>query len=431
MGIAVAGPKRYARALRSRPFALLWAGQAISALGDGTFYIALAWQVQILTGSGIAMAGVMVAGTIPRLLFFLIGGVAADRLPRRLVLLWSDTIRAAIVLLIALLGWTNLLQMWHLIALSLFFGVVDGFFSPAYQAIIPQLVEKDALPSANALGGIGQKVGLILGPALAAGSITLLATPASAFAFNGLTFVVSALCILALRLPAQAQVEMPSPRGAVPVRQEAKVLGKAGSVLHDAREGFRYVLQSGWLRVAIPLTAICNIAVSGPSQVAAPKLVQDFYGAGPWLLSTIVMASSIGSIVAMFLVGQLHLRRRGPFAFLTLLGIGLAMVVYGLPLPKGWEPVVATTAGLVGGMCLGFFSIIWVTVLQEIVPGDKLGRVSSIDMLGSFALLPAGYALVGVLTDWLGASWVFIGAGLLNLVLCLVALSIRDIRSLQ
>src|SRR6266516_4980417 len=183
MGIAAAGRARYAQALRSQPFALLWAGQSISALGDGTFYIALTWQVLLLTGSGIAMASVIIAGTIPRLLFFLIGGVAADRFPRRLILLWSDTIRAVIVLLIALLGWTHLLQTWHLVALALFFGIVDGFFGPAYQAIIPQLVEKTALPSANALTGISQKAGFIFGSVLAAGSITLLAAPASAFAF--------------------------------------------------------------------------------------------------------------------------------------------------------------------------------------------------------------------------------------------------------
>lgn len=182
---------RYRRALQSQAFALLWLGQAISAFGDGTFYIALSWQVLALTGSGTAIAGVLVAGTIPRILFFLIGGVAADRLPRRLVLLCSDSVRAVIVFVIALLGWAHLLQMWHLVGLALLFGVVDGFFNPAYQAIIPQLVEKEALASANSLTGISQKVGQILGAMLAAGSITIFASPASAFAFNGATFLIS------------------------------------------------------------------------------------------------------------------------------------------------------------------------------------------------------------------------------------------------
>lgn len=435
MSTAVAGPMQYTRALRSRPFALLWIGQTVSALGDGTFYIALAWQVLILTGSGVSMAGVTIAGIIPRIVFFLIGGLAADRLPRRLVLLWSDSFRAGIVLLIALLGWLHLLQMWHLLVLALLFGVVDGFFNPAYQAIIPQLVDKELLPSANALNGIGQKIGLIAGPVLAAGSISLLAIPASAFAFNGLTFIVSALCIFAFRLP---ELEISSgPQEGSNLAEQAedagskKISTRMRGLWADAREGFRYVFQSGWLRVTIPISALCNIAISGPSQVATPKLVQDSYGAGAWLLSTIMVANAIGSILAMLLAGQLPQRHRGLLAFLALSGLSLAMIVFGLPLSHSWAPVVASLAALAGGACLGFFSIMWVTLLQEMVPGDKLGRVSSIDMLGSVALLPVGYALVGVLTDWLGASWVFLAGGLFSLLLCLVALSIRDVRNLQ
>jgi len=395
--------------------------------------------VLLLTNSGTAMAGVILAGAIPRLLFFLIGGVTADRFPRRLVLLWSDTTRAVIVLLIASLGWVHLLQMWHLFTLALLFGIVDGFFGPAYQAIIPQLVEKEVLPSANALTGISQKAGFIFGSVIAAGSITLLATPASAFAFNGLTFVVSALCILALRIPAQAKTDTPPSepqQNSTHAAQEGKgirggIYASIHSVFSDAREGFRYVLQSSWLRVTIPISALGNIAIAAPSQVASPKLVHDVYGAGAWLLGLLIVANSTGSVVAMFLVGQLHLRRRGLLAFLALVVLSFVMVVFGLPLPHSWEPVVATVAAFIGGACLGFFSIIWVTVLQEMVPGDKLGRVSSIDMLGSYALLPLGYALVGVLTDWKGASLVFIAGGLLNLVLCLVALSRREVRNLQ
>ncbi|GCE07385.1 MFS transporter [Dictyobacter aurantiacus] len=456
MGQAITGATRYPRALQSRPFALLWLGQAISALGDGTFYIALSWQVLVLTGSGTAIAGVLVAGTIPRILFFLIGGVAADRLPRRLVLLYSDTVRAVIVLVIALLGWAHLLQMWHLVALALLFGVVDGFFNPAYQAIIPQLVEKDALASANSLTGISQKVGLILGSALAAGSITLFSNPASAFAFNGATFVFSALCIILLRLPERANramVEQPhvavptelenvagEQEGmAVPTAQESAapaaptgMMGHMRSLFKDAGEGFRYVLQSPWLRIIIPISALCNIVVSGPSQVASPKLVHDSYAAGAWLLGTLVMANSIGATVAMLLVGQMPPKRqRGIALFIGLIGLSVAMVVFGLPLPHSWEPIVATLAALLGGGCLGFFSIIWITLLQEKVPGDKLGRVSSIDMLGSFALLPVGYALVGVLTDLLGASMVFFAGGVLCFVLCLIALSSKSVRELQ
>ncbi|HLQ10961.1 MAG TPA: MFS transporter [Ktedonobacteraceae bacterium] len=144
----------FARALKSRPYAMIWIGQTISNLGDGIFNVALAWQILLMTHSGTAMGVVLIASMIPRLVFVLIGGVAADRLPRRLIILWSDGGRGVIVLLISILGFTGLLQFWHLVIEALIFGVVDGFFNPAIMAITPDLVAKDDLASANALGSM-------------------------------------------------------------------------------------------------------------------------------------------------------------------------------------------------------------------------------------------------------------------------------------
>jgi MFS family permease len=146
------------RSLQNRSFALLWLGQTCSSLGDGAFTIALAWEVLLLTGSATAMGLVVMAEMLPRLIFLLLGGVAADRLPRLRILLFSDAGRGAIVLLIALLGWLHGLQLWHLIALSLLFGVAAGFFHPAYRSLTPQLVEYDQLASANALTAFSRDI---------------------------------------------------------------------------------------------------------------------------------------------------------------------------------------------------------------------------------------------------------------------------------
>ncbi|HEY7093170.1 MAG TPA: MFS transporter, partial [Ktedonobacterales bacterium] len=191
---------RFARALRSRPFALLWLGQTISTLGDGAYLTALAWQVLILTGSGAAMGIVLIATSVPRVLFMLLGGVIADRLPRRLVMLWADAGRAVAVGAIAVLSYTNTLQFWQIIALGLLFGLSQAFFLPAYQSIAPQIVEVEALPSANALNGLTREIGILVGPALGAVLVANFST-ASAFGFDALTFLVSALCLLAVRVP--------------------------------------------------------------------------------------------------------------------------------------------------------------------------------------------------------------------------------------
>jgi len=421
------------RALHARPFALLWVGQTVSSLGDGAFLTALAWQVLVLTGSGTAMGLVLIATTAPQVAFVLLGGVVADRLPRRLVLLWADAGRGVIVLLIAGLGALHLLQFWHLVALGLAFGVADGFFLPAYQAIAPQLVETDMLPSANALTGLGRQMGQVLGPLLGAGLVAL-ARPAGAFAFDGATFLISALCLLVMRPPASPPVRAPGdgePRVAGTGHAVSPTRGGMVALAADVRQGLGYVRGSTWLWVTITIAALANMGLSARA-VALPKLIHDGYGAGVWLLGVLGMATAGGSIAATLLIGQMrHLRRRGLVAYLGILIAGIALIVYGLPLPRGDAPLVVGIASVFLGGGLGGFGIIWVTVLQELVPPATLGRVSSIDILGSLALLPVGYALAGVLTDHVGPRWVFIAGGSLNVILTGLALCVREIRDLE
>lgn len=453
--MAVLGSRiRFVRALQYRPYALLWIGQTISNLGDSAYYTALAWLVLLLTGSATAMGIVVTAGQIPRLLFLLIGGVAADRLPRRLVMLWSDSGRALIVLVITFLAWVHLLQLWHLILLSLFFGLVDGFFLPASQSLPSQLVAKEDLPSANALNQLSHHLTLLLGPVIGAGLVALVG-PASAFGFDGLTFVASALCLLIMHFPAPsasllpAFVVEPTPSMASPLpagnggdelvvgEEKAAPLAPTSrkgirGVMEDVCEGLRYVMSSTWVWVTIVISSAGNIFLVAPLVVAMPKLVHDAYGAGVWLLGTLATASAIGSILGVLIVGQRkQMHWRGMKAYLSLLGTGGAVVVMGLPLPQASEPVVALVAEVVVGFGLGFFNVIWLTVLQQLIPGDKLGRVSSIDMMGSLCLTPVGLTLGGIVTDRIGPRLLFMGCGLISALLPILALTVRGIRQLD
>lgn len=433
---------RFVRALQSQRFALLWTGQTISHLGDGAYLTALAWQVLRLTGSGTAMGLVLVAVSIPQVVFLLVGGVVADRLPRRLVLLVSDVGRASVVLLIALLGWLHLLQLWHLITMSLLFGVASGFFFPAYQAIPPQLVEADDLPSANALMALSRQLGQLVGPILGAACVAL-AGPPIAFAFDGVTFVLSALCILAMqpavRVDASASLSTaPFPDKNVTDEQTAvsPTRSRSGSEIRrawrDIQEGLGYVTRYPWLWVTITVFALGNVGLAGPLLVALPKLVYVVYGAGVWLLGMLGTADALGSIVGSLLIGQMkNLHRRGLLAYLGVALSSIGIILLGIPLPHAIEPAIAIFASILFGLGEGAFSVIWITVLQELVPSDKLGRVFSIDALGSFCLLPIGYALVGILTDRIGPAQVFIFGGLMNLIFVGIALSVRDVRQLD
>lgn len=424
---------RFVRALQHRSFALLWLGQTTSMMGDGAYATALAWQVLVMTGSASAMGIVLVAANIPMIVLTLIGGVAADRLPRRLVLLVADAGRAVAVLAITVLGIFHLLQLWHLIVLSLLFGVAKGFFYPAYRSIPPQLVVKESLPSANGLVSLSEQIGDLVGPLLGAFCVVL-AGPISGFAFDGLTFIVSALCLAWIRYPGKQEarrLEQPNETGQSVIAQRS-LSNAAKSVLKDIREGFSYVLHSRWLSVSILIAAVANVGLSGSLAVALPKLVYNVYNSGVWSFGVIVTADSLGIVSATFLVGQIRiLRRRGLIAYLAMALCGLALVIFGIPLPHSIVPVVAIIAGFILGCSIGFFSIIWITVIQELVPEDILGRVNSIDLLGSLGLLSVGYAVVGILVDHIGPTPVFIASGGLIAVLALLALCVREIRRLD
>jgi MFS family permease len=411
-------------ALGSRPFALLWSGQTISALGDGAFTTAVAWQVLLLTGSATAMGLMMLAQTLPMILFLLLGGVVADRFPRKQVMLISDASRAVAVLIIAALSLTHTLQLWHLVVLALFFGVVRGLFMPASQAVIPHLVKKEQLASANSLSELSYQLNSLLGPLIGAGCVAL-AGATAAFGFDGLTFTISVACLLLLRLPAAAQPQA-----------SASAVGPLAEVRDTAaqlRDGLRYVAKSPVLWLTMALAAFSSISGAGALQVALPKLVHDVYGQSVWLLGIIWAAGGVGTLLAIVLTPSANrLRRRGFVLYLSMASTGLAFIAFALPLPHGLEPVVACVAMIVITCGTTIHEVMWVTVLQESVPDDTLGRVSSINQLAGFGFWPLGFVLTGTIADQVGPSAVFLGAGIviaLSYGLSLGSRSIRQIRN--
>jgi MFS family permease len=464
---------RFARALKSQPFLLIWLGQMISNLGDGIFYVALAWQVLVLTGSGTAMGVVLLAGMVPRLIFTLAGGVAADRLPRRLILLWSDGSRGAVVLVTAVLSMTGHLQMWYLIIQALIFGIVDGFFTPTINAITPDIVEKDDLSSANALTSINQTIAQLFGPVVGA-SLVVLASPAGAFFADAASFFISVAFLVAVRIPARAPqtnaeqpassstsdtpelfaenvitnpglpLEIAGERSSVSMLEETgtesiSIRAEPGNqkrrsirdFLADVAEGLDYVKSSRWIWITILVVSLGNIGFTTPI-VAMPKLVHDVYGQGPWLYGLMGALSAVGGLIAMVAVGQAtRWKRRGLLAYLSLLVTNIGIIILGLPFPRSAAPIIGPSASALLGFGLAFFNTIFFTVLQERVPSDKLGRVMSIDILGSFAMIPIADILCGVATDHIGPALVFLLSGLLNLVLFIVPLGVREIRELE
>lgn len=358
------------------------------------------------------MGSVLIFSFVPMLIFLLIGGVAVDRFPRALIMFLSDVLRGLIVGLVSVLAFTNSLEIWHIYVASIVFGFVSAFFQPAYVAIIPDVMPSEGRPSANSLTALSGQVTGIVGPAIGAWIVALGGT-ASAFLLDAVSFFVGAMCIIPLLKTTST------------VAHEQR---ERSHPLVELREGWNSVISVPWLWITISIAAFTNLTQAGPYQVGLPFLVKANLGNDVRVLGWMFSAASLGSVLsALWLGHQTNLHRRGLIGYLALVVWGLMLVVVGLPLRL---PLLLMAAFM---MMAGVntFNLIWTNTLQEMVSHEKLGRVSSIDMLGSFVLLPIGYGVAGWAIDIIGAPTVFIIGGSITALLSLLALFHPAIRNLD
>ncbi|MEM7129544.1 MAG: MFS transporter [Chloroflexota bacterium] len=406
------------RALRTPSFALLWGGQSCSRLGDYLYEIGLAWWVLEKTGEAGAMATVLIFAFGPTALFSLFGGVAVDRYSRLWIMLIADLVRGATALVMGVLAISGLLEIWHVYILSLVFGIVEAFFHPAYTATVPELVSMDDLPSANSLTSLSIQGGRILGPPLGALMIALGGT-ASIFLWNGLTFFVAALLLLPLLQNQSIQsihALRSSPQDNTP------------GLLDDFREGMRIVLGLPWLWLSILVFALSNATLGGPYSVSLPFLVDEVLGGKVQLLGLLYALFAGGYVLGGIAMGQMkRIPHRGRLMYGGLAIAGLMILLFGLPIGL----VGLALAALVNGAMLEVGGLAWTHSLQELVPRDKLGRIASIDNLGSLAFVPIGYGIAGWATELFGPQQVFLVGGGLTVLFALMAWSHPAVRQLN
>jgi MFS family permease len=184
------------RPLRIRDFKLLWTGMSVSMLGDGVFWVALAWQVYQLSDAPTALSVVGIAWTLPMVVFLLVAGIVTDRIQRRKVMILGDVIRGTAVVTMGILSITGTIELWHLILLSALFGVGDAFFGPAFGAIVPDIVPPGLIVEANSLDQFVRPVTfMMLGPAVRGLTIDAFGV-GQAFVLDAITFAFSAVMLL-------------------------------------------------------------------------------------------------------------------------------------------------------------------------------------------------------------------------------------------
>jgi MFS family permease len=393
------------RSLRHPTFAFLWGGQTLSRVGDHLYEIALAWWVLEKTGSATAMATVLIFAFTPMLLFSLLGGVLGDRYSRLHIMLTADVVRGGTAAILAVLAWHGDLAVWHVYLFSLVFGMVEAFFHPAYMAAVPTVVPETDLPSANSLGSLSIQTGRIAGPPLGAALIALGGVPL-AFGINALSFFAAAILLLPLLR-----------RDARPDRQ-SEPAAREQNLWLEFKEGIQVVLATPWLWFSVAVFALANITLAGPYAVSLPFLVNDHLGADVRALGFLYSCFAAGYVLGgVWLGSKGQVRHRGRLVYGGMAVGGITLLMFGLPIGM----VGLALAALVNGAALEVSGLAWTNALQSLVPLDKLGRVASVDALGSFALLPIGYGLAGLATEQLGAPLVFmLGGGLTTLIVVLI-----------
>ncbi len=401
---------RLLKPLARRDFALLTAASTVSLLGDGFFFIALAWQVYELSNVPTALSLVGVAWTLPLVLFILLGGVFTDRYDRRRLLIGADLLRAAAIGLIALLSISGALQLWHVIALIAFVGVGDAFFNPASTAIVPDLLPEAMLPQANALQGLIRPLMMrLVGPAIG-GFVVAGVGSGTAFAIDAASFAVSAAAVWAITAR-----PLSGERARHSMRQTFVEIG----------QGFTFVRANPWCWATLLSAMLSLLVFFGPMEVLLPYLVKNQLGLGPEALGTIFAVSGVGSILSAVLIGQTGLPRLRISVMYASWSSGVAIfVVYGL-MTDLW---MALVAGFVAAALFQLGQIIWTTLLQQLVPRDLLGRVSSLDWLVSTGLVPVSFALTGPAAAALGPGPTMIAAGVVGSLLMGALLFVPGVR---
>jgi len=399
--------------LRSGPFRNLWLATTLSLFGDFFSYIAIAWLVLQLTGSSILLGSVLVVQALPRAVLMMVGGALADRLTPRLTMLGSMALRAAFVAPLAVLVLTGRVQMWQVYGIAFVFGVVDAFFMPARQSILPRVVPDRDLEAGNAVLNVTAQASVILGPVLGGLIVQALGT-GWAFAADAASFAIGLVFVLLLPT-VSASTAAVGPRMA------------AGGLSGQIMDGLRYAWSDVGIRVMLIVIAVIDFAANGALGVGLPTMAHGKFAAGASGLGILFGAWGIGATAGALGSGFVAPPKRFGW-MIVFIAAWLGILVGGV----GLVPSLVPAAALMGiaGIGTGVVNTYGVSWLQRRTDPAMQGRVMSIVMLASMGLTPVSYAVSGPIAQ-VNPTLLFVLAGGMMLACAAGAAASRTARSLR
>src|SRR6202047_4462218 len=387
--------RRIFKAFHYRDFRLMWIGACTSSIGTWMQIVAQGWLIYRLSHSAFLLALDQFLGGIPIFLFSLIGGVVADRAERRKILLGSQYVQMATAGLLTILVTTDLVHVWHILCLSFISGLAQAFGGPAYQALIPTLVEKDDMPNAIALNSIQFNVAVMIGPALAGQALAKLGEK-WCFGLNALSFLAP---IISLSL----------------ISSRFLPLKTTESMFTSLKQGIHFARKQASMEALI-LLAFCMTALGMPMRTYIPVFVKDIFHRGPETYGNLLALMGLGSIFGSLMIASAgNMRKKGLVALgsLTCLGAGISAFAISKSLP--FSSVVLV---LVGASMMAVFATVN-SLVQLITTNEMRGRVMSVYNFAFRGGMPMGNLLSGWLVPMFTAPVVL---GVNGFALVLLAL---------
>ena len=325
--------QRVFKAFQYRDFRLLWIGACTSSIGTWMQIVAQSWLVYKISGSARMLGLDAFLGNIPIFLFSLIGGVVADRVSRRRLLVGSQWVQLTCAFTLAALAALGVVRVWHILTLSFIVGTAQSFGGPAYSALVPMLVEKEDLPNAIALNSIQFNLARVIGPVL--GGIALTKLGATwCFGLNGVSFIAVIISLMLLRMKFTSQ-------------------NTGESMLDSMKQGFGFIRKQGAMEALIVL-AFCMTGLAIPTITFLPVFAKDIFHSGPDTFTILLVCSGLGSIAGALIVAALgNVRNKGRIALLMLIAMGGTMGGFALSKNLVLSCILLFLAGaaLIGGVC--------------------------------------------------------------------------------
>ncbi len=380
---------RLFKAFTYRDFRLLWAGSFTSSVGTWMQSVAQSWLVLTISGNPQYLAWADALQQAPFLVFSLVGGVLADRMDRRRILLLSQVVQLSSAFLLAGLVYTNRIEVWVILVLSFVVGVAMSFGGPAYQALVPTLVDKEDLPNAVALNTIQFNLARVIGPVLAGAAFATLGA-AACFGLNGLSFFAVIVALLVLHRGAPTGVA-------------------TGSVLDNLKAGLTAAYRDRALRGLIALSFVGSLCAF-PLLTFLPVFAKNVFQGDVKVLATFLAVFGLGAVAgALGAAAVGHVRRRGAVAVAMQMTLGALMVGFALSRVKWVSYVLLFLAGLALMIVFAMF----MTLVQTNVDDAMRGRVVSVYSLAFRGAMPLGSVVAGLFVGLMPAPWVLVGNGVL------------------